>query len=266
MRTPIADKKRFVIHRVRNETAEKKRVYVPRETALTLFVNRKELITLLCSPTNVEALAVGFLYSEGFLPSIGDLRSLRVDLRRGTVHVEIDNYNPLVEQLTHSRTLTTGCGRGTLFYNVLDSLGVRPLRSRRKVKRSTLQALMKALLTGSESYRETGGIHSAALGTRGGKLLVLCEDLGRHNAVDKVFGECLLREISSAEKVLLTSGRISSEMLIKAQKMRVTVVVSATSPTSLSVDMARQFGLTLIGYSRGDRMNVYTHPERIILK
>ena len=123
---------------------------------------------------------------------------------------------------------------------------------------------MRALILGSETYRETGGIHSALLGTKTGESLVLCEGLGRHNAVDKVFGECLLRDISPTNKVLVTSGRISSEMLIKALKRRVPVVVSRTSPTSLAVDLALQVGLTLAGYARGDMINIYTHAERII--
>lgn len=260
----VREKKRFDIVRASNARLQKKRVYVPMESAVTLFVNDKELITLLCSPTKLEALAVGFLHTEGFLKSRKDVISLTVDQGRGSVSVEIKNYNPLVEHLTRKRTLTTGCGRGTVFYSVLDSLGVRPIRSRIKVTHQALQELMRTLLLGSETYRETGGIHSALLGTKSGEGLVLCEDLGRHNAVDKVFGECLLRDISPTNKVLVTSGRISSEMLIKALKKRVPVVVSRTSPTSLAVDLARQVGLTLAGYARGDKINVYTHTERII--
>ncbi|MFQ5893567.1 MAG: formate dehydrogenase accessory sulfurtransferase FdhD [Nitrospinota bacterium] len=262
---PIKEKKRFDIVRTSSGLPQKKRVYVPMESALTLFVNGKELITFLCSPSNLEALAVGFLHTEGFLNSRKDLLSLTADQTQGTVSVEIKNYNPLAEHLTRKRTLTTGCGRGTVFYSVLDSLGIGPIRSRMKVTHQALQELMRALLLGSETYRETGGIHSALLGTKTGEPLILCEDLGRHNAVDKVFGECFLRDIPPTDKVLVTSGRVSSEMLIKALKKRVPVVVSRTSPTSLAVDMARQLGLTVAGYARGDKMNVYTHPERIRL-
>lgn len=261
---PVREKKRFDIVRASNAHLQKKRVYVPTESAITLFVNGKELITLLCSPTKLEALAVGFLHTEGFLSSLENLTSLEVDQARGTVSVELKDYNPLVEHLTQKRTLTTGCGRGTVFYSALDSLGIRPIRSRMKVTHEVLQELMRSLLAGSETYRETGGIHSALLGTKSGESLVLCEDLGRHNAVDKVFGECLLRDISPTNKVLVTSGRVSSEMLIKALKKRVPVVVSRTSPTSLAVDLARNVGLTLAGYARADKMNVYTHPERIV--
>lgn len=261
---PVKEKKRFDIMRASNTELQKKRVYVPMESAVTLYVNGKELITILCSPTNLEALAVGFLNAEGFLDSLDCLTSLKVDHARGTISLQIENYNPLVEHLNQKRTLTTGCGRGTVFYKALDSLGIKPIRSRLKVTHQVLQELMRSLLAGSETYRDTGGIHSALLGTKMGKSLILCEDLGRHNAVDKVFGECLLRDISTTNKILVTSGRISSEMLIKALKKRVPIVVSRTSPTSLAVDMARLVGLTLAGYARGDKVNVYTHPGRIV--
>jgi FdhD protein len=130
---------------------------------------------------------------------------------------------------------------------------------------SKVLSLMKQFQEQMELYRMSGGIHSAAL-SDSRKILVQAEDIGRHNTLDKIMGECLLRKLSVPDGILLTSGRVSSEMLIKASKMRVPVVVSRTSPTERAVTLARDINITLIGYARGSRLSVYAHPERLGIK
>jgi FdhD protein len=131
------------------------------------------------------------------------------------------------------------------------------------VEASALFPLLRALYTGAQAYRESRGIHTAAL-AEGESLLVVAEDVGRHNAVDKVCGEAMLRGISTAGRILVATGRISSEMLRKAAHMGVPIVVSRTSATTMSIDLAKRLGLTLIGYVRGDSCYVYSLPERIL--
>jgi FdhD protein len=161
------------------------------------------------------------------------------------------------------RVYTSGCGGGITF-----SLEVRESAARQDATRldpDCLFTLFHQLYREARGYRESRGIHTAALAD-GEKLLIVAEDVGRHNAVDKVCGEAMLRGIPPAGKILAATGRISSEMLRKAAHMGTPIVVSRTSATSLSVTLARRLGLTLIGYVRGDTFYVYSHPERILVR
>jgi FdhD protein len=133
-----------------------------------------------------------------------------------------------------------------------------------KVSSKDITDISKEFINMSSSYKETGGVHSAALWD-GRKIEIFCEDIGRHNAIDKIFGYCLMNNIPVADKVILTSGRISSDVLIKISRRGVPVIISRNAPTSLAVEMAYFLGITLIGFVRGQRMNIYTYPDRVIL-
>jgi FdhD protein len=149
-----------------------------------------------------------------------------------------------------------------IFYNVLDSLGAKKIRSAAKISQKTVIRLMQELNQHSVLYRKSGSVHGAALAGRT-QILLFCEDIGRHNAVDKVLGAAFLQGISTTGKILLTSGRVSSEILVKAVKRRIPFLFSYSGPTDLAVDMARQMGITLIGYIRGNRMKIYSHGDRV---
>jgi FdhD protein len=230
---------------------------VVEERSLCLYVNGQELVTLLCTPSKLEALVVGFLAFEGIIQRIEDIRSLTVEELFGyaDVRLSVDFVPP------RRRVYTSGCGGGVTFS--LDAHGSSIPRDVSTVEASALFPLLRALYTEAQAYRESRGIHTAAL-AEGERLLVLAEDVGRHNAVDKVCGEAMLRGISTAGRILVATGRISSEMLRKAAHMGVPIVVSRTSATTMSIDLAKRLGLTLIGYVRGDSCYVYSHPERIL--
>jgi FdhD protein len=217
---------------------------IVREVPLTVSVNGKELITLLTTGDANRELAVGFLLSEGFLQNSEDLKSIRVDDEAGTAEVELTTDLDLTEKLWGKRTVTSGCGKGATFYHVLDSI----------------QA--KAVSRLSDLYRETGGVHNSGLADTE-KILIFRDDIGRHNAVDKIRGACFLEEIPLADKIIITTGRMSSEIVVKVAKMGVPVLVSRSAPTSLALDLAERVGLTLIGYVRGEKMTVYTGKERV---
>jgi FdhD protein len=244
-----------------SETAERS---VVREVPLTVFLNGKELLTLLTTGDANRELAVGFLLSEGFFQSREDLKSIRVDDEAGVVEVELAGDLDLTEKLWGKRAVTSGCGKGATFYHVLDSLQSGKISSALTVSPARVYELMKELNRLSDLYRETRGVHNSAL-SDGEKLLVFRDDIGRHNAVDKIRGACFLEDISLGDKLLVTTGRMSSEIVVKVAKMGVPILISRSAPTSLALDLAERIGLTLIGYVRGDKMTVYTGGQRVLI-
>ena len=237
---------------------------VVREVPLTVTLNGNELITLLTTGDANRELAIGFLLSEGFLNNKEDLKSIRVDDEAGIVEVELAGDKDLTEKLWGKRAVTSGCGKGATFYHVLDSLQAKPVTTDLNITPAQVYALMKELNRMSDLYRETGGVHNSALAD-GENIIVFKDDIGRHNAVDKIRGACFLEEIPLQDKILVTTGRMSSEIVIKVAKMGVPILISRSAPTSLALDLADRVSLTLIGYVRGAKMMVYTGKQRILL-
>lgn len=234
---------------------------VIREVPLTLYLNRQEFVTLLYTPEMAEMLAVGFLRSEGLIKEYADVTSLQFDKERGFIFVET-KATALTEKLFGKRTITSGCGKGTVFFSVLDALKNKPVQSDLRISYPQVLQLVRQLQDDSVLFHTTGGIHSAALCSPD-DVIYHCEDIGRHNAVDKIIGLCLHNSVALEDKLLVTSGRISSEILIKTAKLGISVLISRAAPTTLSVELADNLGVTLIGFARGSRFNVYTHHERV---
>lgn len=247
---------------IKDRKSEAMKRPVVTEVPLTIYLNGEELITLLTTGDANRELAVGFLLSEGFLNDKGDLKAIRVDDGAGTVEVELAGNLEAVEKLWGKRTVTSGCGKGATFYHVLDSLQVRKAASEVMVTPQQILSLMGELNRFSELYRDTGGVHNCALADTD-KILVFRDDIGRHNAVDKIYGTCFFEGLELPDKLLLTTGRISSEMAVKTAKMGVPVLISRSAPTSLALDLAERVGLTVVGYVRGGGMVVYTGKERV---
>ncbi|MFQ5509714.1 MAG: formate dehydrogenase accessory sulfurtransferase FdhD [Leptospirillia bacterium] len=249
--------------RIRGGAVEKADDAVAVETVVTFFVNGTEVATLLCSPGHIEALAVGFLAGEGVLSQPDQIVSTDYDRGRGIVRVEVtDDVDLSPFSGERKGTFTSGCGKGQTYTFVRDAAGLPPLPPGPVLEAGVISRKMKAFIHRSETYQATGGVHSALLWDGNG-LDLFCEDLGRHNAVDKVFGRCLLEGIPAEGKILLSSGRISSEIAIKCARHRIPIVISRNAPTSFSVHLAAALELTLVGFVRGDRMNIYTAPERV---
>lgn len=237
---------------------------VAREFPLTIILNNRELVTLLCSPTHLRYLAVGFLFSEGLLRSKDEIKKVSHDEQRGIVRVETEgDEEPANAAALFKRFITSGCGRGASFYSAADvEQGRVKIESRAEI--STLQVL--ALVNGfehrSEIHKATGGVHSAALCDMR-DILVFSEDIGRHNAIDKIFGECMMKDITTDDRIVVTSGRVSSEIVLKVARRSVPIIISRSAPTDLGLKLAADLGLTLLGFVRGQRMNVYTNDWRI---
>lgn len=234
------------------------------EFPMTLILNDQELVTLLCTPSDLKYLAVGFLFSEGFVESKDDIGQVTVNEGTGVVRVETKAIDGMDREALFSRIITSGCGRGASFYSATD-LGGEKVKSLARIEVASILALTKKFQHRSETYRATGGVHSAALCDIDERdILVFGEDIGRHNAMDKVFGECLMKGIPTEDRVVVTSGRISSEILLKVARRNVPILLSKSAPTSLGVKLANDLGITLVGFVRGKRANVYTNAWRVV--
>ncbi len=236
--------------RLRGEHAEEVKGEVVREQPLTIHIDGVRFLTLLCSPFQLEALVVGYLWMEKVISDPREITQLRISEVDGRADVRL--IRPV--ELPTERILTSGCGGGITFR--IDPRLFSRLRSPLRITPDRLAARLKDLLTQAVHYHASRGIHGAAL-TDGERLLVVAEDVGRHNAVDKIKGEALLKGIPTRDRILLSTGRISSEMLLKAARMAVPLVASRTSPTEMAIGLAEQLGITVVGYLRSESLNVY---------
>jgi FdhD protein len=252
---------RFTVSRISREGRSEIEMAVAREFPLTIILNDEELVTLLCSPENLKNLAVGFLASEGFINSKDEIKNITVDDRRGVVRVETDPTRKSAQELIFKRIISSGCGRGASFYSAADTSNLK-VDSRMKISTDEVFTLVDKFQHGSQLYLATHGVHSAALCDRT-NILVFSEDIGRHNAIDKIFGKCLLEGIPTEDRTIITSGRITSEILHKVAKRGIPIIISISEPTNLGVRIADTLGITLISSARGKRMNVYTGGWRI---
>ncbi|AEG59038.1 formate dehydrogenase accessory sulfurtransferase FdhD [Desulforamulus ruminis] len=235
---------------------------IVREVPVTLFLNGREFVTMVCSPEGLEELAVGFLCSEGLLQSPEDLNNIQIDYENGTVHIEALEGES--EKKFLKRNITSCCGRGRpVFYFVNDAKSMNKITTPLLVTPGQVWNLSDRLEEMSVLFQQTGGVHNAAL-CAPTEVILFYEDVGRHNAVDKIFGRAFLNGISLEDKILVFSGRVSSEIVIKVGKMGLPVIISRSAPTDLGIEMAEKLGITIVGFAKGERMNVYTYPERIL--
>jgi FdhD protein len=227
------------------------------ETPVTLMVNGETWLTFMCTPNNLDALAVGFLFNEGV---IGERREV-VDIRicsSGAV-VDVWLHGSVEEPKVWKRT--SGCTGG---YTAVDEHSLSPLNNDdASLTALNVNELVEKLFGSQELYRKVGGVHTSVL-SDSLDVNIMAEDIGRHNSLDKLAGRLLLEDIQFSNKILLTTGRISSDMLQKSARIGASIVISRTSPSSLSIELAEKWGITLIGYARRNRFNVYTHPNRIV--
>lgn len=232
------------------------------EFPLVLHVNGREIATLISSPHELRYLVAGFLRLQGFVSTLDDFHLLSVCDDYGIANVRIKKDLP--ERL--KPVLTSGCGTGITFTLPGEPAGGAPASAGEPIHPAAVFRLMEELAKRADNYRSHGGIHSAAVGERDGALLLSSEDIGRHNTLDRIAGEALLKGIDLRGKLLVTSGRISSEMAAKAAALGIEALASRTSPTDKAVAICAAAGIALIGYVRGERFTVYTHPRKLAVE
>lgn len=228
------------------------------ETPVSLTVNGQAWITFMCTPVDLEALAVGFLFNEGIIQGMDEVIDARVCEHGDNVDVWL---NQSVQQPASWRR-TSGCTGGVTAVDLLAKPDISFNGNQPNVPPEAIGHLVEMLFEAQELYRETGGVHTSAL-CDGEKVLLSAEDIGRHNTLDKIAGMCLINNVWPETRILITTGRISSEMLQKAARLSAPILISRTSPSSLSIEMAERYGITLIGYARTHRFNVYSNLQRV---
>jgi FdhD protein len=236
---------------------------VAAEVPLTIYVNGAEFATLLCTPSFLEELVTGFLASEGLIRSCEDIKSLSIDESKGFAYVELHIKLTIDPAAFSKRVIGSCCGKSRQFYFRQDVKTAKTTNHKISLSAEKCIVLMERMQQESGDFQLTGGLHNGALCTAD-ELLISRSDIGRHNALDKIFGHCLINRIPVKNKVIVFSGRISSEVLLKVSKIGIAVLLSKSAPTSLGIDLAEDLGITTAGFVREGRMNVYSRPERIL--
>lgn len=246
-----------------NSIREEEEEWVAVEINLKISIDGKELIRFASSPVDCDDLAIGFLFTEGIISGLDEIDHIIRNQNEHKIDFILSEKNRnIVREWTHSKTMSSGCGQGVISNLEHRRKNLKPVEFKVNTNVKTLTGLFKHLVNNSEWYDRTGCIHSVSLFSDDGNVIIR-EDIGRHNAVDKVIGCALQCKFKFHNTILYSSGRISSDMMLKAARAQIPVVVSKTAPTSLAIDIAEESGITLIGFARGKRLNIYTHPERI---
>lgn len=230
------------------------------EDVLNINVNRKYYVSLMCTPDEMLQLALGFLFSEGVITSMKSVRGID-EKDANTLCITLkDGFEPPDNE--KKRTLTSGCAGGSIDLNLLVDKNIKPIESDCRYSIEQILKLMKEFNSSSELFKQTGGVHSCAICSREGTVF-FSEDIGRHNALDKVVGKSIIRNVDLSDKLLMTTGRISSDITLKAARAGIPIIVSHSAPTNMAVTIAKTLNMTMIGFARGNRMNVYCGEERV---
>ncbi len=232
------------------------------ERPLTLYLNKREIVTLMTLGGYPELLALGYLRNQGFVQNLDDITAVQVDWETESVAVVTQGDTEGLDDKLARRTVTTGCGQGTVFGRIMDDLErleIRPIT----LHQSTIYGLLRALSEYNEVYRQAGAVHGCAL-CDGAEILMFVEDVGRHNAVDAIAGHMWLEGTSGGDKLFYTTGRLTSEMVIKVAQMGVPVLLSRSGITQMGLELARRLGVTMIARAKGQHFLVFNGMEHLV--
>jgi FdhD protein len=249
-----------------NEWGEARALAIPAERDLTVYVDKRELVTLMTLGAHPEWLVLGYLRNQRLIDSVHDIESITVDWDVGAAAVKTRSGIDSIEQRTARRVVTTGCGQGSVFGGLMDDVDQIRLSPTAQVRQSDLYDIVKTIRSQDSIYKVAGSVHGCAL-FRGAELLLFVEDVGRHNAVDTIAGWMALQapdSLAGDDKVFYTTGRLTSEMVIKAAQMDIAVVVSRSGTTQMGLEVAERVGLCTIGRATHQRFLCFTHPQRLV--
>ena len=244
-----------------DELGNERKIELVGERALTLYVDKQEIVTLMTMGTHPELLTLGYLKNQGFFESITELKVVQVDWETEAVAVVTNHQTSDFSKQMEQRTVTTGCGQGTVFGRLMDKLNDIQVPEL-SIKQSVLYDLLNSLKHHNEVYKKAGAVHGCALCT-GSQIDFFVEDVGRHNAVDSIAGYMWLNQISGKDKIFYTTGRLTSEMVIKVAQMGIPILLSRSGATQMGLDMAKQSGVTLISRARGKHFMVLNGAKNI---
>ncbi|WP_068672059.1 formate dehydrogenase accessory sulfurtransferase FdhD [Oceanobacillus sp. Castelsardo] len=233
------------------------------EFPLTIVLNGKEFATMICSPTNLEDLVIGFLASEGIIRFYNEIKKISIDVSMGFAYVDLNKTLRLSDVDHSKRIISSCCGKSRQFYFRNDMRTAKTIFNRMTLSVNDCYSLMGQLQEQSQAFIRTGGLHNAALASKS-ELQIIRTDIGRHNTLDKLYGYTLQEKTNLTNKLIVFSGRVSSEVLLKISKIGVGILLSKSAPTDLALNLAQDLGITVIGFARNQKLNIYTHPQRII--
>ena len=236
---------------------------VATEVPCTIVVNSKEVATIMCTPTYLKEFAIGYLYTAGMIKSAREVRKFYCDTAKW--QLDIETTNEIDFKLLGKRLYTSGCGKGVMYSNIVMLSSRHPLKPGCVIHKEFLLKYMKWFLTCSPLYKETHGVHTVALSVDGVIPQLHIDDIGRHNAVDKIIGHSLMDTVDFSKSALICTGRISSEIIHKVKRSSIPIVLSRGTPTHQTVLMAREMGVTVIGFARGWSFTIYSHSDRVTL-
>lgn len=265
-RPTLSDEGLFPTHAVvaKDQFGEQRDVKVAGESPLTLKVDDREIVTLMTLGTHPELLALGYLRNQRLIENIEDISSVDINWEKETAFVTTVNGEGIKnwQEKLAKRTVTTGCGQGTVFSCTLDKLYDRKL-PRVNVKQSLLYELLRAIAQYNEIYKQAGAVHGCAL-CKGTEIISFVEDVGRHNAADAISGKMWLDDIPGEDKIFYTTGRLTSEIVMKVTLMGIPILLSRSGVTHMGLELARDLGVTMIARSKGKAFLVYNGQDNII--
>ena len=262
------------ITRVHKEEKNEELDTVLIESPIDLFVNSEPLVNIICLNKDLKELTVGFLFSVGIINEIEDINIMKIDNVKGQVYVElidsIDFNSKIMELTPVSRVIDTTCGipspwRNLIKEKLIETEDILNLNTEFVVSSELIFSSMIEMQKNTILFRETGGCHGAAIFDLNGTLITVKEDIGRHNAIDKVIGALLLKKEPLNNKILTSTGRLTGDSVLKAVRAHIPIVASLSAAIESGIRLADSYGITLIGFVRGKKMNIYTHPKRIRL-
>jgi len=246
-----------------NERGEMVPTAIAGEHPLTLYVDKREIVTLMTLGHAPEALAIGYLRNQRLVSSIEEITAVQVDWETNSVAVTTHKRRNL-ETKMQKRTVTTGCGQGTVFGDLMEEIESVKLRNDVTLTDADLFVLLEKVRKHETIYKQAGAVHGCALATAAGEILMFVEDVGRHNAVDAIAGFMWLDGIDGSDKLFYTTGRLTSEMVIKCAQMRIPFLVSRSGLTQMGHAIASQVGITMLGRASGKHYLAFTGKERLV--
>jgi len=246
-----------------NERGEMVPTAIAGEHPLTLYVDKREIVTLMTLGHAPEALAIGYLRNQRLVSSIEEITAVQVDWETNSVAVTTHKKRNL-EKKMEKRTVTTGCGQGTVFGDLMEEIDSVKLRNDVTLADTSLFVLLEKVRKHETIYKQAGAVHGCALATTGGEILMFVEDVGRHNAVDAIAGFMWLDGIDGSDKLFYTTGRLTSEMVIKCAQMRIPFLVSRSGLTQMGHEIAGKVGITMLGRASGKHYLAFTGKERLV--